>query len=66
MSIPNRYDKWLNQQRAREAQIRVVEDACDALDRQSDYLADTTPFGQALRNYVDGLIGHPMRWRMVP
>lgn len=61
-SIPNRYDKWLR----READRQTVEHAFSQLDRQSDYLADTTPFGQALRNYVDGIIGHPMRWRMVP
>lgn len=66
MSIPNRYEKWLKEQRAREAQIRQVDDACDELDRKSDHLADTTPFGPALRNYVEGIIGHPLRWRMVP
>lgn len=60
-SIPNRYDRW----NKRENEKRAVDDACDALDRQSDYLADSTPFGQALRNYVEGIIGHPLRWRMV-
>lgn len=61
-SIPNRYDRWIN----RERDKRHIETAFYELDRQSDHLAETTPFGQALRNYVEGIVGHPLRWRMVP
>lgn len=57
-SIPNRYDRWIK----REAEKRLVDDACDELDRQADYLADTTYFGPALRFYIDGLCGAVLRW----
>lgn len=61
-NTPHRPDKWY----AREQEKRWIEEACDWLDRQSDYLADTTPFGQALRNYVDGIVGHALHWRRWP
>lgn len=61
-SIPNRYDRWLQ----REAERKLVDDEFIELDRQADYLADSTYFGPALRFYIEGIIGHPLHWRMVP
>lgn len=62
MSVPNRYEKWLR----READIRLVEDAYERLDRQSDYLAETTGFGRSLRRYVEGIVGVKLIWSRRP
>jgi len=57
-AIPNRYDQWLK----READKKLVDDACDQLDKQADHLAETTSFGPALRLYVEGICGTCLRW----
>lgn len=62
MSIPNRYEKWLR----RESDIRLVEDSFDKLDRQSDYLAETTDFGRHLRRYLEGIFGKRLIWSRRP
>lgn len=63
---PNSNYGWYHRWTQREEEKIAVDSACDELERQSDHLAESTPFGQALRNYVDGIIGHPLHWRMVP
>ena len=54
----NGNDSWLK----REAEKRMVDQACDELDKQADHLAETTSFGPALRLYLEGICGKRLWW----